>query len=308
MTPRFSLRVGALRSSTVEPVGAPERIVVERDMDRVDALRLWFGAAVTTTVDDQAEVALDDETVFTGTVTAVRPTLTGTEVLALGTSLALLRLRAPAGYERRDAGAIVRDLADRAGMATGTVEPGAVLPADYLDGAVSAYHHARALADRFGFELYTDRRGRLMFHAPRPTATTAYAHGRDLLAAEGTVRATWLEPVVGGEGHMSEGGESSAHWLSSADLTGGTGDRLVLDPLARTQDLADRFAQGYATTWRRGLRRTRLRVPGNARIDMGQWVRVTGEQPVGSGYVRAVRHTVGARTGWVTELTVQGES
>ena len=308
MTPRFSLRVGALRSSGEAPAGAPERIVVDRDMDRVDALRLGFGATVPIAPGDAAEVALDDQTVFTGTVTAVRPTHTGTEVQALGTTLALLRLRAPVGYERRDAGAIVRDLAERAGIETGTVEPGAVLPADYLDGAVSAYHHARALADRFGFELYTDRRGRLMFHAPRPAAATGYTYGRDLLTAAGTVRAPWLAPVVGGEGHMSSGGESSAHWLSTTDLTGGTGGLLVLDPLARTQDLADRFAQGYATTWRRGLKQVRLRVPGNARLDLGERVRLTGFAEFGGGYARAVRHTVGPQPGWTTEITVQGES
>lgn len=307
MTVRFSLRLGGLRSATAEPVGAPERIVVERDMDRVDALRVRFGATVAVVPGAPAEVALDDETVFTGTVTAVRPGLTGAEVWALGTALALLRLRTPVAYERRDAGAVVRDLAGRAGVETGTVDAGAVLPADYLDGAVSAYHHARALADRLGFELYTDRRGRLMFHAPRSATTTAYTYGRDLFAAAGRVRAEWPAPVVGGEGHMSEGGESSAHWLSTDDLTGGTGGRLVRDPLARTQDLADRFAEGYATTWRRELRQVRLRVPGNARIDLGE--RVTADRPAGAdGYVRAVRHTVDGRSGWLTEITVQGET
>jgi hypothetical protein len=215
------------------------------------------------------------------------------------------RLRVPAAYERRDAGAIVRDLATRAGVETGTVEPGVMLPADYLDGAVSAYHHARALADRLGFELYTDRRGRLMFREPRPTVTTTYTYGRDLFAAAGRVNTDWLAPVVGGEGHMSEGGENSVHWLSVEDLTGGTGGQLVLDSLARTQDLADRFAEGYATTWHRNLRRVTLRVLGNARSDLGDGVRLAGTPALGDGgYVRAVRHTVDARSGWVTELGV----
>lgn len=295
----FSLRAGPLL------LPSPERIVVERDVDRIDAARVWFGPTTDVGAGQPAEVTFDDETVFTGTVTTVRPTLTGIEVRALGTTLALQRLRAPAAYERRDAGAIVRDLADRAGVETGTVEPGAMLPADYLDGAVSAYHHARALADRLGFELYTDRRGRLMFCAPRSTTTTTYTYGRDLFAAAGRLDTDWLAPVVGGEGHMSEGGENSVHWLSTEDLTGGAGRRLVLDPLARTQDLADRFAEGYATTWRRDARRVALRVPGNARIDLGERIRLAGTPALGSGgYVRAVRHTVDARSGWVTELGV----
>lgn len=294
----FSLRAGPLLLS------APERIVVERDMDRIDAARAWFGPT-DIGAGQPAEVTLDDETVFTGTVTMVLPTLTGTEVRALGTTLAMQRLRAPAAYERRAAGAIVRDLADRAGVETGTVEPGVMLPADYLDGAVSAYHHARALADRLGFELYTDRHGRLMFCEPGSTTTTTYTYGRDLFAAAGRLTTDWLMPVVGGEGHMSEGGENSVHWLSVEDLTGGTGGRLVLDPLARTQDLADRFAAGYATTWHRDVRRVALRVPGNARIDLGERIRLAGTPAVGAGgYVRAVRHTVDARSGWVTELGV----
>lgn len=314
MRPRFTMSVGSLRSSTEDPVGVPSRIVVERDMDTIDALRLWFGTPVAVSPGDRAEVSLGYEeldTVFTGTVTASRPTPTGTEVWALGTALALLRLRMPAAYQRRDTGAIVRDLAERAGMALGTVEPGAVLPVHYLDGAVSAYHHARALADRLGFELYTDRLGRLMCHEPRPTSATSYAYGRDVLAVSARVRAAGPVPVVGGEGHMSEGGERTAHWLAVEDLTGRTGESttLVLDPLARTQDLADRFAAGYAAVRQRGRRQTRLRVLGNARIDLGGRVRITGA-PVSAaaGYVRALRHGVDPRAGWVTEVTVLGET
>lgn len=312
MRPRFSLTVGALRASTEDPIGLPERIVVERDMDvPVDALRLRLGQAIDIAPGEPVAVSLGyDElrSVFTGSVAVARRTLTGAEVWALGSALALVRARVSAGYERRDAGSIVRDLAGRAGVGTGIVEPGAILPWYAVDAAQPAYEHARALADRFGFELYTDRLGRLMFHTPGTAGPrVGYAYSRDLLAADGLARAAVPDPVVGGESPSSEGGEDTAHWLTTANLTGGAaGGTLVLDPVARTQDLADRFAAGYAAVRRRSRRRIRIRVLGNAAAELGERTGVTGPL-AGDGYVRALRHEFGASSGWVTELWVGGE-
>lgn len=316
MRPQFALSIGGVDSDTASPVGLPSRIVVDRDMDTpADALRVHFGAAVAVAPDDPVELSLgyDDDLAiaFTGTVTEVRPSLTGAEVRALGGTLALLRLRTSAGYERRDAGAIVSDLADQAGMDTGTIDSGDVLPVYSVDKSISGYAHARALADRFGFELYADRDGKLMFHAPDAQGSAAtYTYGRDVLALTGANRQAAGQPAVGGESPASDSGENTVHWLTIDELTGQAPDgsaALVLDPAARTQDLADRFAAGHATVEQRSRQSIRLRVLGRPQAELGELVGADGDLAdglTGSGYVRAVRHVLDVHTGWTTELRI----
>ncbi|MFI9379620.1 hypothetical protein [Kutzneria sp. NPDC052558] len=309
--PRFELTAGSLRSTTANPAGLPTRFVVERDMDRpADGLRIRFGQAVSVSPGDPVTLALGydaTDTVFTGEVVTVRPGPTGTAVAALGSTLALLRLRVSASYDDHTAGAIVRDLADRAGVDTGTVEDSARLPFYVLDQAVTGHAHAKALADRGGFELYTDRGGALMFHAPQPIGGVTYTYRRDLLGVGGRTVADGLAPTVGGESPSSQSGQDTTHWLSTDDLTGGSGDLLVLDAAARTQDLADSFAAGRRTSDQRGRQTVTLRVLGRAEAELGEPCRAGGDLPdalTGAGYVRALRHDLDVTTGWTTRLTV----
>lgn len=315
MRPQFVLHIGGVSSDTASPVGLPVRIVVDRDMDTpADALRILFGQAVDIAPGDPVELSLgydDLEIAFTGTVTDVRPSLTGAEVRALGGTLALLRLRTSAGYERRDGGAIVSDLADQAGMDTGTIDSGEVLPTYSVDKSASGYAHARALADRFGFELYADRAGKLMFHTPAVQGSAAtYTYGRDVLALRGTNRQAGPQPAVGGESPASGSGENTVHWLTIDELKGQAADgsaALVLDPAARTQDLVDRFAAGLATVEQRTRQAIRLRVLGRPQAELGELVGADGDIAgglTGSGYVRALRHVLDVRAGWTTELLV----
>jgi hypothetical protein len=84
----------------------------------------------------------------------------------------------------------------------------------------------------------------------------------------------------------------------------------VLDPAARTKDLADRFAAGILATAGRRAHQTSVRVLGRPGVDLGQQVDV-GDLPDaslnGGGYVRAVRHRFGAGDGFVTELRICNE-
>jgi hypothetical protein len=151
-----------------------------------------------------------------------------------------------------------------------------------------------------------------MFHAPSPIGGVTYTYRRDLLGVGGRVLADGLAPVVGGESPSSESGQDTTHWLSTDDLTGGAGNsgsgqRLVLDAAARTQDLADAFAAGYGTADRRGRQTVTLRVLGRAEAELGEPCRAAGDLPdalAGAGYVRALRHELDVTSGWTTRLTV----
>jgi len=305
--PTFTLTIGGLRSTTANPVAGPTWLMVDRDMDvPADALRLRLADRAGVALGDQVDLALgddgDESDVFTGTVAALRPAVSGVDLLALGTFGQLLNLRTAATYEGQSAGAIARDLAGQAGLSPGTVDDGPVLPRFAVDTRLSAFAHVKGLADRLGFELYADVRGAVMFHALGAAAgldaagggllgaaagaagtsagaagTSAgavgtaaeavgaaaqggehYRFGQHLLDATGRQQpAAWGTIDVGGESPMSGRGGQTSHWLTvnDADYRGTAGDgdpRLtLLDPAARTKDLADRFAAGWLAVARR---------------------------------------------------------
>jgi len=342
LRPTFTLTIGSLSSSTDNPVAAPGTLLVDRDMDvPADALRVHLRERAGIGVGDAVTLGLghdgEEETVFTGAVEAVRPAISGVEVRALGKTHDLLNLRTSTTYVNQSAGSIARDLIGQAGLSTGTVDDGPVLPRYVVDRALSGYRHLKELADRLGYELYADRDGNLMFHPLGPAANLdalggalgaavggllgaggeSYAFGQQLLsAATGSRDVAWGTVEVGGESPISRQGDTTEHWLTTddADYMGSAGDGepalLVRDPVARTKDLADRFAAGRLAVAARSARGVSITVLGRPQVDLGHTVAVADvpdETVNGSGYVRAIRHRFSDEAGFVTEMRISLE-
>lgn len=347
LRPTFTLTIGGLRSSTDNPIAGPGAFVVDRDMDvPADALRLRLRERAGIAVGDAVTLGLghdgEEETVFTGAVEAVRPAISGVAVRALGRSHDLLNLRTSATYVNQSAGSVARDLIGQAGLSIGTVDEGPVLPRYVVDRASSGYGHLKDLADRLGYELYADRDGNLMFHPLGPAANLdapggalgaiaagaagellgatggeSYAFGRQLLGAvAGSREVAWGTVEVGGESPMSRQGDATEHWLTTDDAnymgTAGDGEPalLVRDPVARTKDLAVRFAAGRLAVAARRARSVSITVLGRPQVDLGHTVAVADvpdEAVNGSGYVRAIRHRFGDEAGFVTEMRISLE-
>ncbi|HLL56244.1 MAG TPA: hypothetical protein VK447_21955, partial [Myxococcaceae bacterium] len=146
----------------------------------------------------------------------------------------------------------------------------------------------------------------------------ALAFGKHLIAAGGVSRpALERKIVVGGESPMSGQGEDKSFWLTAKDTdfqdSAGDGEEtLVLDPLARTKDMAGRFAAGYLAGLRRKRRELRVTVLGQADLDLGNPLEAV-EAPDAllnaRGFVKALRHRFGEGIGFLTEATlcVEGE-
>jgi len=328
LKPTFSLTIGGLRSSTATPAGGPDRFVVQRDMDAAgDALRVRLADRSGVAPGDDVTLDLGhdgtEQPVFAGIVTRVQPGVAGIDVQALGGLHEMLRVPVAAAYEEQTAGAIARDLAGRAGVATGTIEDGPTLPRFVADGRRSAHAHLRSLADRLGFELYADVAGKLMFHAlgaaagaPPPGPPEGLEYGGHLLALRAVRRPPALAGVaVSGESPMSAQGDGTVAWLTTdpADFRGQSGDAggpLVVDAVARTKDLADLFAAGILAVGARAANTIRVTALGRPQIDLGDAVDVSGHPDAlaaGSGYVRALCHRFDGARGFVTELTVATE-
>lgn len=337
LRPTYTLTVGGLRSTADEPVAGPRSFVIDRDMDvPADALGLELRERAGVSVGDAVTLELghdgEEETVFTGTVESVRPSVTGASVRALGAMNDLLNLRASATFSDQSAGSIVRDLIGRSPLSAGAVDEGPILPRYTVDSALSVYGHLRDLADRLGYELYADREGNVMFHALGPAAGLdspggtaglvgsvvglageVYAFGQQLLrAGSGRRAASWGTIEVGGESPMSRQGDATEHWLSTNDdHRGSAGDGgpalLVRDPAARTRDLADRFAAGRLAVAARATGEVSVTIFGRPGLDLGDDLAVAGapdEQIDGSGYVRALRHRLDGEVGFVTEARI----
>lgn len=342
LRPTFTLSIGNLSSSTDIPVAGPGALVVERDMDvPADALRLRLQESAGIVVGDAVTLDLghdgEEERVFTGAVEAVRPAISGVAVRALGKTHDLLNLRVSTTYVNQSAGSIARDLIGQAGLSAGTVDDGPMLPRYVVDRALSGHRHLKELADRLGYELYADRDGNIMFRPLGPAANLdalggalgavagailgaggeSYAFGQQLLgAATGWRGVAWGTVEVGSESPMSGQGDTTEHWLTTndADYRGSAGDGepalLVRDPVARTKDLADRFAAGRLAVAARTAREVSITVLGRPQVDLGHTIAVADvpdETVNGDGYIRALRHRFGDETGFVTEMRISVE-
>ncbi len=345
LKPTFKLTLGDRVSTSDQAAFGPRSFVVERDMDiAADSLRIDLFQrpdASGATVDlDPASAAADvilelghdgeNEQVFSGKLVELRPTLNGAVIFALGKMNDLLNLHAATAYESQTAGGIVRDLVSQAGLETGTIDDGPTLPSFAVDQRLSAFSHVKGLADRLGYELYTDRQGKVYFHALGSAASLdsagggllgaaaaaassllglggggeGYQFGQHLIqAGAGRRQPSWGSVEVGGESPMSSQGASASHWLTvnDSDFRGSAGSGspklLVFDAAARSKDLADRFAAGRLAVAERTAHQVSFTILGRGSIELGDDLSLSAVPDAlinGQGYVRAIRHRFSA--------------
>lgn len=341
-SPRFSLKLGSLQSDTERPAGGPSYFAVDRSLDvPADGLRVVLSERGEVAPGDVAELELGDEDglerVFTGTVVEVRPHAAGVELFAAGTVLSLLELRASSYYQEQTAGDIARDLIGKAGLDEGEISDGISLPRFAVERRRSAWPQLKRLAERLGFDVFSDREGKIHFRGLGEAASLgsgglagaaagavsaaaslmggggALAFGKHLIATGGAVRpALERKVVVGGESPMSGQGEDKSFWLTAKDTdfedSAGDGDEtLVMDPVARTKDMAGRFAAGYLAGLRRTRREQRVTLLGQADLDLGDSLETVDAPEAllnAKGFVKALRHRFGRGIGFLTEATL----
>jgi hypothetical protein len=341
LKPTFAITLGTVRSQTSNPVAGMTSVVVERQMDApVDAARIQLMERSDIALDDVVTIDLghDEENtkVFTGNVVRLRPTIAGIEIHALGKLNVLANLRMAKIYENQTVGQIAEDLIQQAGLTAGTVDSGVTLPLYAIDSRVSAFVHVQGLARRFGFELYGDREGQVMFHALGDAASLdsagglagaagglasglagggeGYGFGKHLLQAIATQQTAALgKIIVGGESPMSRQGDTKVHWLTTQDTdhqgSAGSGapELLLLDPLARTKDLGDRIAAGQLASRNRHNHLIQIRILGRSQLELGDEISiqdVSDELVNGTGYVRSLRHRFSQMLGFVTDVGI----
>jgi hypothetical protein len=344
--PKFSLSLGGLTSKSGQPTGGPSLFAVERSLQvPADGLRVLLADRRGVSPGNDASLELDAgdglERVFTGTVVEVRPFSSGVEVFAAGKMLALLELRVSSFYEQQTAGDVARDLIDQAGLDAGDVSDGLSLPRFAVERRRSAFSQLRALARRLGFDLFSDREGKIHFKGLGAAANLGsgglggagaalagslanalgggetISWGKHQLSAEGAACSpAGRKVVVCGESPTSAQGDDKTYWLTAKDTdfedSAGDGDEtLVLDPVARTKDMAGRFAQGYLAGLDRRQRAVRLTFQGKPELELGDSLEAADAQEDllnAQGVITALRHRFAAGLGFVTDATIAVES
>lgn len=281
-------------------------------VDRLD-VTLPRGVRFEAVAGDDAVCDLDGgdgaETAFTGTVTAVRPTLHGTDVVCHGGAARLARHRPSLSLEQVTVGDVIARLCTDAGASTGDLEDGPALARYVATARSTALDEAARLLGLAGADGWFDSDDTLHSSA-EPASEVALRYGRELVSARGSGAP---EPggdfVVVGEG-AGDPGSAQGLWPIADFWAGGApaagpGVRLRAAHELRTTD--DAGAAGAAWAARDAAARSPVRLrcwllpalgPGTA-ITLAE---VPGDLPVGTIRVRQVIHRIEPARAAVTDL------
>jgi predicted nucleic acid-binding Zn-ribbon protein len=185
--------------------------------------------------------------VFTGAIDAVEPRVGSTVASGYSVAATLTRLKIHQIYEKQTAGAIIKDLVQRPGLAVKDASDGISFPMYVVDDSKSVYDHMLELAQLCGFDLFMTNEGTVMFKKFEEKKPSPFKYGRDILKATvQQVTPSYTGVKVFEESPSSTKGEDTAHWLSDSVLggTAGSGDQwfTIRHPAIRDKDSADKVA------------------------------------------------------------------
>lgn len=288
------------------PVGA-----LELRLGQIGGLAPALGDAVTLDLGYASDASLTR--VFTGAVGRIEPGIAVNRVLAYDSGEPLLRGRLDRTFLDTTAGAVVKDLAGRAGLSMSAPDSGVDLPAYVVDSRRSFAEHIRELAALSGVDCYVTADGELLFAAfSGPRTVHELRYGADVLDLRiDRHPAPSMRVEAWGAGPGGARGDDSWAWLAKnlAAHRGvaGTGDLVRL-----LQRAALRSSQGTATAAMalrdrlvREAVRGRVRVLGNPAVRLGDAVRLSdtpGGGDDGTYRIRSVEHRLGKDGGFLTTI------
>jgi phage protein D len=268
-------------------------------------------------IDGEVALGFDGESptpVFWGWVQLVQRGIAGKRrIVATTGSGVFAAFRLDQGYEQQTAGAIVRDLAQRAGMDGAWADDGPELPYYVVDSRASAWEHVTRLAALAGFAAWSDADGYVNFKPLRAGAPVqTFTYGQDILELE----AFQSPPSVGavtvvGDGAAGSNGSDAWSWnlkdVAPMKATAGSGDPPVLVQLGaiRSAEAASAAAEGIAANAKLGGTSARLLVPGAPKAAVGTTIAVASapdDALNGSWLVCGVRHRLVKARGYTTQL------
>jgi phage protein D len=322
LTPAYNLTIGdRVVDSTEEPrASALTDLTVSLNMDvPADSFTLVLGrvGGLSPERDDDASIELgyadgDLQKVITGKVASTEPGLTSMRVIGYSPAAVLLRSSGELNFEGKTAGAIVQDLAGKAGVGVARADDGITFPYYVIDGRRSFYSHIKDLARLSGLDLYINPDGEIVlkrFTGGRTVHVLEY--GKHIIETEvreaappaGLVEA-WGESPGGGRA------EEAWAWLtkdfsSSLGKAGSDGAKLHIESSSlRTAGAARTAAEAALTEIQRRSVRGRITIAGRPEVLLGDSIRLSGipDGPEGTFQVRSITHQITKARGFTTTV------
>lgn len=294
LNPAYKLTIGdKIVDTTNDPQASTlTDLLVLLDMDApADYFRLVLGQVdgLNPNPEDDAAIELgyaDDDSelfqVITGTITDAEPGLTWHRIIGHSNADILLHSHTNQTYESKSAGDIVRDLANRAGVNTASIEDGIRFPAYVIDGRRNVYQHMRELSDQCGFDVYINSDGELVFKRFSGGETIhLFDYAKHILELDLQHQRPAADSVEAfGESPASSASDEAWGWLTK-DFSGskgvagnGVAVQLLQRPALRTAAAAQTAAAAALTGLQRRSLRGQLLTTGRPQIRLGDAIRI----------------------------------
>lgn len=323
LTPAYKLTIGRKVIDTTDEPKASTVVDLNVALDietPADSFTLVFGnvGSFKPSRDDETKIELgyaDNgglKQVIAGKVVTVEPDLTTTRMTGFSGADALLRTFVNQTFESKTAGAIVRDLAEKAGTDVTAADDGINFPAYVIDGRRSVYLHMRDLAELCGFDLYINADGELVFKKFLNGKTVhVFEYARHIV----TLDVQRTPPLAGsveawGESPAGSRGEDAWAWLTTdfggAKGIAGSGAPLLRErPALRTKAAARTAAKAALTNIQRRTLRGQLTTIGRPEVRLGDAIRLRGmkDDSLNTTFqVRSVTHRITKTGGFTTTV------
>jgi hypothetical protein len=296
-------------------------LVATLDMDGpASSFTLVMGQVGSFKVEQDAEVTIElgyaDNGVLTqvmiGGVVHVEPTLITRRITGHSSLQLLHHTYVDQTYEEKNAGQIVRDLAEQAGVSVASAENGISFPAYVIDGRRCVARHLRDLAGLCGFDLYVNADNELVFKPFTGGATVhVLDYARHILALEIVRTPATISQVEAWGESAGSGAADTWAWLtkdfSGLRGTAGSGNvkSLLERPALRTGAAARTAANALLTDLERRAMRGSLLIAGRPEVKLGDAVRLreVPEASLNGDYqVRSVTHYLNKQAGYTTSI------
>jgi hypothetical protein len=323
--PVYNIQIG---SSSIEPDTSDEvtDIAVRLTMDSAPGHfegRIGIGESPETySKNDNVVVSLgyrnDDGTpggltdVFVGKLDSLE-TL-GSKVLVLSPLTKLYNLYIDRFYEHQSAGAIVKDLANTAGIGIDAVSDGAVLPSYAVGRNKSAFQHISELAELNGFDFYATNKSKIIFKEHIAREPHSLSYGKNIISIETIDQNSTFDSVnVFGSGPSGTKGSGAYYWMSKESVKGTAGDGgnllLVQNKALRDSDSAKAAAKAKLEELK-SIIIVEVVTLGNPKIMLGDSIKIENspdEFQNGIFQVREIEHYLSKSEGFTTTLTCRGK-
>jgi hypothetical protein len=322
--PAYRLRLGSTTvDSSVDKVPEVVELAVTKDMDvPIDILNVNLAGTSQLKIQRGDRVSLELGNngalvqVMEGKVEDSSLTLTMVDVIAFSVFSQLVRLKVGEVYLKRQAGDIVKDLAQKAGVDIAEAQAGINLPVYTVNQEKNAYEHCRELAEKCGFDLYCNAEGKLVFKKfVKTKGDHTLSYGIDVLSIE---TFSWAPPYEGvtvyGESPASSQGADTWSWFtkdfsSSSGSAGKKDGLLIQDPSIRVKEAAATYAEAKLTQLKRRSISGRATVLGKPQIKLGDAIEIKdcpNQDANGIFQVRSLRHLLNKEEGFISEIGLCG--